>query len=136
MEVRDFSWTQDFDPSLALDRITTCHATGLSAYTNALHPGLVLEAMAQACGLHVRWSHGFTVQAYVVSMRGLSYPTPRSGMRSVQAQVLGRTTSAWTYQVQLDGHAMGQITLGHAPFADDRLCQFYSRRFHALCTRF
>lgn len=129
------SWTLEFDPTLALSCIRSCTATSLKAETLASCPALILEAQAQACGLHLRWSHNFTVQAYVLSVRNLHYPEPGVAVGHIQTHVLERTASAWSYAVHLHNQEPGHITLGHAPLpTGDPLQHYFYTRFHALCT--
>lgn len=129
---------REFDPTQALACITYCDAMSLVAQPRPhASPTLVLEALAQACGMHVRFCHMFAVQVYVASMTKLCCPVSRcADACQLCAQLMGRTSSACTYAVQVDGTEAGQIIMGYAPVpGDDPLRILFQTRFHILCTR-
>lgn len=122
-----------FDPSLALARIFRIDQTGITTSTpQTMPPFLNIEALAQTCGLHLRWVHDFHVQAYLLSLSGLTCPDlPPVLPMTIRATLLTRTATAARYAVCIDGGPDCEILMGMRPSPDDT---FFRARFQCLRT--
>lgn len=130
--VGDF--TARFDPALALWRIEACSATAITARTRPNPPGyLILEALAQTCGMHARWLHDFREQVFLVSLAGLVYPDDHGATGClVQAELTGQTGAAFSYAARLDNGPACRVTMGRLPTAPDTT--LFRERFQCLIT--
>lgn len=130
--VGDF--TARFDPALALWRIEACSATAITARTRPNPPDyLILEALAQTCGMHARWLHDFREQVFLVSLAGLVYPDDHGAAGClVQAELTGQTGAAFSYAARLDNGPACRVTMGRLPTAPDTT--LFRERFQCLIT--
>lgn len=113
----DFS---SFDPARALYAILSCDARQITTRTaKALPAYLALEAMAQTCGLHLRHRHDFRVQAYLVSMTGLSHvPGLGDAPLTISATLDAETRAGASYSLIVDDLPAGRIIMGRHGFTD------------------
>ncbi|WP_043775147.1 hypothetical protein [Desulfomicrobium escambiense] len=124
-----------FDPSMALDAVVSCDEREIVARTaDGLPPYLALEALAQACGLHLRRRHDFAVRAFLASVSDLVH-VPGLGHSSltIRATLIAETAAGAAYDVIMDGAPACRILMGHTPLASPDI--FFRQRFEALCTR-
>jgi len=130
--VGDF--TARFDPALALWRIEACSATAITTRTKPNPPDyLILEALAQTCGMHARWLHDFREQVFLVSLAGLVYPDDHGAAGClVQAELTGQTGAAFSYAARLDNGPACRVTMGRLPTAPDTT--LFRERFQCLIT--
>lgn len=130
--VGDF--TARFDPALALWRIEDCSATATTARTRPNPPAyLILEALAQTCGMHARWLHDFREQVFLVSLAGLVYPEDHGATGCViRAELTGQTGAAFSYAARLDNGPACRVTMGRLPAATDTT--LFRERFQCLTT--
>jgi hypothetical protein len=124
----DFS---SFDPSTALAAIVSCTESEIVARTSCLPPYLALEAMAQACGMHLRHLHDFKVQAYLVSVSDLVDTPGREDMPlTIRASLTAETTAGASYLVTVDDGPACRILIGRQ--ASDQTDTFFRSRFSCL----
>ncbi len=123
-----------FDPSQALAGIESWDENGIVARTGAgIGPYLLHEAMAQACGMHLRRLHGFAVRAFLASVSDLRHE-PGLGREAltVRAGLVSRTSAGAAYDVAVDGGPACRMLMGCT--ALDSPDTFFRERFEALCT--
>lgn len=123
-----------FDPSRAVQRIMHWDAHSLTARTAAgIGPHLALEAMAQACGLHLRHRHAFRVRAYLAAISDLVHePVLGSEPLTIRATLTSETTTAAAYALRVDDKPGCRMVMG---FSDlDAPDTFFRHRFERLCT--
>ncbi|MBE1426294.1 hypothetical protein H4684_002959 [Desulfomicrobium macestii] len=123
-----------FDPSRALESILSCDARQIVTRTNSLPPYLALEAMAQTCGMHLRYLHDFRIQAYLVSVADLLY-APGLGAKplTIRADITARTKAGASYAVTVDDGPACRILIGMNA-ASDSPDTFFQSRFACLST--
>lgn len=123
-----------FDPALALWRIEDYSATAIVARTKPNPPDyLILEALAQTCGMHARWLLDFREQIFLVSLAGLVYPEDHGSAGClVQAELTGQTSAAFSYTARLDNGPDCRVTMGRLPAATDTT--LFRKRFQCLTT--
>ncbi len=124
----DFS---TFDPSTALAAIVSCTKREIVARTPSLPPYLALEAMAQACGMHLRHCHDFRIQAYLVSVSDFLH-APGLGDRPllIRASLTAETTAGASYLVTVDDGPTCRILIGRQ--VSDQPDTFFRSRFTCL----
>ena len=124
-----------FDPSVALDAVVSCDEREIVARTAAeLPPYLALEALAQACGLHLRRRHDFAVRAFLASVSDLVHdPGLGRSPLTIHAALVAETSAGAAYDVVTDGVPVCRMVMGHTPLASPDT--FFRQRFEALCTR-
>lgn len=124
-----------FDPSVALDAVVSCEAREIVARTAAeLPPYLALEALAQACGLHLRRRHDFAVRAFLASVSDLVHvPGLGRSPLTIRAALVAETSAGAAYDVVTNGAPACRMLMGHTPLAFPDT--FFRQRFEALCTR-
>ena len=123
-----------FDPSRALAGIESWDESGIVARTGAgIGPYLLHEAMAQACGMHLRRLHGFAVRAFLASVSELRHEPGLGGEAlTVRAALVSRTSAGAAYDVAVDGGPACRMLMGFTTL--DRPDTFFRERFEALCT--
>lgn len=124
-----------FDPTMALDAVVSCDEREIVARTAAeLPPYLALEALAQACGLHLRRRHDFAVRAFLASVSDLVHdPGLGRSPLTIRATLVAETSAGAAYDVVTDGVPTCRMLMGHTPLASPDT--FFRQRFEALCTR-
>lgn len=123
-----------FDPSRAVQRIMHWDAHSLTARTApGIGPHQALEAMAQACGLHLRHRHAFRVRAYLATISDLVHePALDREPLTIRATLTSETGSGAAYAVDVDGVPACRMVMG---FSDlDAPDTFFRHRFERLCT--
>lgn len=128
----DFS---QFNPSQALQAILKYdQKTILTRTAQSLAPYLHLEALAQSCGLHLRFVHDFYIQAFLVSISNLDYdPLYCQKKWIIEAQLTAMTPSGARYVVQTQAdHAV--IIMGYNHLAEPD--SYFQQRFQCLSTLF
>jgi len=119
-----------FNPSLALDRIIRVSADTIVTQTSDLSDYLLLEALAQSCGLHLRWKHDFQVAAYLVSCSDLTLPAANCSPQQITATLANQTSTAACYTVTVSPDKLrGTIIIGYAPATYQ---EHFARRFECL----
>ncbi|MEG6505718.1 hypothetical protein [Nitratidesulfovibrio sp. 1201_IL3209] len=86
---------------LLLDRVDRCDAagaTGRRAFAGA-PPWQGLEAMAQLAALHARWSSGFSLHAFLLTVQECNWPPADvlHGPSRIRADLLAQSERAATY---------------------------------------
>lgn len=124
-----------FDPSVALNAVVSCDAKEIVARTSpGLPPYLALEALAQACGLHLRRRHDFAVRAFLASVSDLVHdPGLGHSPLTIHATLVAETSAGAAYDVVTDDTPVCRMVMGHTPLASPDT--FFRQRFEALCTR-
>ncbi|GAB6112210.1 hypothetical protein [Desulfomicrobium salsuginis] len=124
-----------FDPSVALDAVVSCDAREIVARTAAgLPPYLALEALAQACGLHLRRRHDFAIRSFLASVSDLVHdPGLGRSPLTIHATLVAETSAGAAYNVVTDDTRVCRMVMGHTPLASPDT--FFRQRFEALCTR-
>jgi hypothetical protein len=129
--VLDFS---AFDPALALEAIVRCDRQGITARMRPdLPEGLILEALAQTCGLHLRFRHDFAVTAYLVRVTNLRCAEGMAGSGVIRATAAAHSGAAASYAVEIENGPTCRILMGHGP-ASDVPDTFFQDRFRCLST--
>jgi hypothetical protein len=124
-------WEPRFDPSQALSRIHTYGPEHLDAEARGGSPAMLLEALAQACGLHARWRARFMVQARLVSMADVRLQPGRGP--HVHAYLQAATSSGVRYRVEADFLAApAALTLALLPEASPH--NLFQNRFQWLAS--
>lgn len=121
-----------FDPGLALEAILRCDNQGIMTRMRSdLPEGLILEALAQTCGLHLRFRHDFAVTAYLVRLTNLLCTTNMSGSGVIRATATAQTAAAMSYELAVEDGPSCRILMGFhpAPAAPDT---FFLDRFQCL----
>ena len=123
-----------FDPSLALGSIVSWDEDGIVARSRGgIAPSLALEAMAQACGMHLRRLQGFAARAFLASVADLAVdPSLGSVPLTIRATLTARTAAGAAYDVAVDDGPACRMLMGFE--ALDRPDTFFRERFEALCT--
>jgi hypothetical protein len=124
----------DFDPSRALEAVLSCDESGIAVRTApGLPPYLALEAMAQACGLHLRKRRGFMVRAFLASVSDLVHE-PGLGREGliVHAALTAETSAGAAYAVRVEGGPICRMLMGYE--AVEEPDTFFRNRFEALCS--
>lgn len=108
----------EFNPSRVVHRINSCTDDELQSETGVLPFVSLLEAMAQSCGLHLRWRHAFLVNAYLVSCSSLTLP-PAVGpypAQHIHARCISVTSQAALYEVLVMPLSLRcRMLVGYAP---------------------
>lgn len=122
-----------FDPALALASIDRIETTGITTRTPAVMPPFLdIEALAQTCGMHLRWLHDFQIQAYLLSLSDLTCPEQGPALPlTIRASLLTRTTAAARYAVTVAGGQPCTVLMGLRPSSEDT---FFRTRFQCLST--
>ena len=125
---------QAFDPSLALGCIVSWDEHGIVARSRGgIAPSLALEAMAKACGMHLRRLQGFAARAFLASVSDLSLaPSLGSVPLTIRATLTARTSAGAAYDVTVDGGPACRMLMGFE--ALEYPDTFFRERFEALCT--
>jgi len=123
-----------FDPSLALKAVVSCDDREIEVRTTAgLPPYLALEAMAQACGMHLRRRRDFRVRAFLASVSDLVHePGLGEAPLTIRAVLTAETAAGAAYSVTVEGGPSCRMLMGHE--ARNEPDTFFRRRFEALCT--
>lgn len=86
---------------LLLDRLDVCDATGATARRAFSHapPWQGLEAMAQLAALHARWTSGFALHAFLLTVEECTWPPDAAlpGTLRIRADLLAASDRAATY---------------------------------------
>lgn len=118
-----------FDPSQALGAILTCDLEHIVTRTSPnLPPYLILEALAQSCGMHLRFRHDFFIDAFLASTKDLihrDYPAPVV----IEARLTAETSAAASYEVRVNGNAPCRMLMGYRPAPENT---FFRDRFQCL----
>lgn len=124
----------EFDPSRALAAVVSCDDREIEVRTAAgLPPYLALEAMAQACGLHLRKRRDFRVRAFLASVSDLVHaPGLGDSPLAIRAVLTAETAAGAAYAVTVEGGPSCRMLMGHE--ARNEPDTFFRRRFEALCT--
>lgn len=126
--------SQAFDPSLALGCIVSWDEHGIVARSRSgIDPSLALEAMAQACGMHLRRLQGFAARAFLASVTDLTTDSSLgSAPLTIRATLTARTSAGASYDVAVDGGPSCRMLMGFE--AQEHPDTFFRERFEALCT--
>lgn len=121
--------TNRFDPSTALAAILSCGPESIITRTPPdLPPYLLLEALAQTCGMHLRFRRHFLVDVFLASAADLVYeehPAPVT----IRARLTGQTGAAASYEAAVESGPPCRMILGYRPALADT---FFRRRFQCL----
>lgn len=126
-----------FDPSQAVWRIDNYTPTTITAQTKPNLPAyLVLESLAQTCGLHARWLFDFKVHIFLVSLAHCICPEGQNTQSwTIQATLKAQTTQALRYSACLNNDSDCTVTLGCQPTpATTAQTNFFRERFQCLTT--
>lgn len=123
-----------FDPAQALWRIEECAPEGITARARPSLPAyLLLEALAQTCGMHARWVHDFREQVFLVSLAGLAYPEDHGAAGCViQAELIAQTSAGFSYAARIDKGPACRVTMGRQPAST--AMTLFRERFQCLTT--
>ena len=124
-------WEPRFDPSQALRHIHASTPEYLEAEARGGSPAMLLEALAQACGLHARWRARFMVQVRLVSMADVRLQLGRG--THVRVDLQAETASGARYRVEADFLAApAAVTLALLPEASPH--PLFQNRFQWLAS--
>lgn len=125
-----------FDPSCALEAILDYGPKKILCCTpQRPAPYLHLEALAQSCGLHLRYIHNFQVQAFLVSIANLTYPLDQAQeCWTITATLCAHTSTAALYTVSFLHDCTCTITMGYQD--RETVDTYFQDRFLWLSTRF
>lgn len=128
----DFS---QFNPATVLEAILEYDQEKIIGRTPArLAPYLHLEALAQCCGLHLRYIHNFQIQAFLVSMTDLGYDlTQIQTGWTIKACLTAQTPTAARYALRVHNGTNCVITMGYKQLKI--MDNFFKDRFLWLSTR-
>jgi hypothetical protein len=121
-----------FDPAQTLEAIVHCDSLGITTRMRPRLPeGLILEALAQTCGLHLRFRHDFAVTAYLVRLTNLLCTATMAGSGVIRATATAQTAAAISYALEVEDGPSCRILMGFhpAPAAPDT---FFLDRFRCL----
>ena len=124
----------DFDPSRALQAVLSWDEGEIAVRTApGLPPYLALEAMAQACGLHLRKRRGFMVRAFLASVSDLAHE-PGLGREAliIRAALTAETSAGAAYAVRIEGGPTCRMLMGYEAVQEPDT--FFRNRFEALCS--
>ena len=124
----------NFDPSRALEAVLSWNESEIAVRTApGLPPYLALEAMAQACGLHLRKRRAFKVRAFLASVSDLVHDPDlgRKGL-AIRAVLTAETSAGAAYSVTVEGGPTCRMLMGHTAIQEPDT--FFRRRFEALCS--
>lgn len=123
-----------FDPSQALERISHYNSTSLVARTKCNLPDyLLLESLAQACGMHARWLLNFKSHVFLLSLAQCTCPDKQNIQAwTIQATLKAQTTQALRYDACLNNGPVCTVTLGCQPTTAQAI--FFRERFQCLTT--
>ena len=124
----------DFDPSRALQAVLSWDEGEIAVRTApGLPPYLALEAMAQACGLHLRKRRGFMVRAFLASVSDLVHE-PGLGREAltIRAALTAETSAGAAYAVRIEGGPTCRMLMGYEAVQEPDT--FFRNRFEALCS--
>lgn len=124
-------WEPHFDPSQAIARIRAFTPTHLNAEARGGSPAMLLEALAQACGLHVRWRSQFLMHTRLVSMGNVCL-RPACGTRVI-VRICAETSQGVGYLVEADFlTAAATVTLALVPATTPQT--LFQKRFQWLAS--
>lgn len=121
-----------FDPTRALEAIMRCDRQGITTRMQPHLPeGLILEALAQTCGMHLRFRHDFAVTAYLVRLTNLVCTATMAGSGVIRATATAQTAAAMSYAVEVEDGPSCRILMGFHP-ASAAPDTFFLDRFRCL----
>lgn len=121
--------TERFDPSLALAAILSCESGTIVTRTPPDLPAYLLpEALAQSCGMQLRFRHDFRIAAFLASVADLVYAKPPTPV-IIRARLVAETGMAARYEACADSGEPCRITIGYRPAPADT---FFRHRFQCL----
>lgn len=125
-----------------IDRITDVAADSIAGEVelNGADPTLLVEAMAQMGGMHIRAGSDFRKHAFLVKIANADVPADRlpDGTYTIRGTIVSRSESAFAYRMEAGIHPAvlirGDFLLGVVEYNDEFRQDLLQKHFREVFT--